>query len=83
MPRVIIGRTVENLNRDAHSTGHPKRLNRKSMSDNCPFGWTNYSKEELIAEMSAAFLCGEAKIENKTIDNSAAFIERWIRTFKD
>ncbi len=67
----------------SHSVGHPKRLNRKSMSDYCPFGSTNYSKEELIAEMSAAFLCGEAKIENKTIDNSAAYIESWIRKFKD
>lgn len=66
-----------------HSTGHESRLKRKNITDLCPFGSTNYSKEELIAEMGAAFLCGEAKIENKTIDNSAAYIESWIRKFKD
>ncbi|MFQ5638909.1 MAG: zincin-like metallopeptidase domain-containing protein, partial [bacterium] len=52
-------------------------------TDLCPFGSTNYSKEELIAEMGAAFLCGHAGIENRTIDNSAAYIRGWVRKFKD
>jgi len=66
-----------------HSTGHETRLNRKTLTDLCPFGSTNYSKEELIAEMGAAFLCGHAGIKNKTIDNSAAYIREWVRKFKD
>ena len=61
----------------AHSTGHPTRLERSTVSDACPFGTTNYSKEELTAEMAAAFLCGHAGIENRTIDNSAAYISNW------
>jgi antirestriction protein ArdC len=66
-----------------HSTGHESRLNRDTIVDLQPFGTTNYSKEELIAEMGAAFLCGEAGIENKTIDNSAAYIANWAKKFKD
>ncbi len=61
-----------------HSTGHEKRLNRKSLADIMSFGDTNYSKEELCAEMGAAYLCGIAGIENRTIDNSAAYIDGWL-----
>jgi antirestriction protein ArdC len=61
-----------------HSTGHEKRLNRPTLTDLCPFGSTNYSKEELCAEMGAAYLCGIAGIANRTIDNSAAYIHAWL-----
>lgn len=66
-----------------HSTGNAKRLNRSGVTDLCPFGSTNYSKEELVAEMGAAFLCGIAGIENNTIDNSAAYIKNWLKRLKD
>jgi antirestriction protein ArdC len=42
------------------------------------FGDTNYSKEELVAEMGAAYLCGVAGIVNETVDNSAAYIQGWL-----
>ena len=45
-------------------------------------GSNDYSKEELIAEMGAAFLCGLSDIENRTIDNSAAYIDNWRRVLK-
>lgn len=61
-----------------HSTGHQSRLNRSTLTDLCPFGSTNYSKEELVAEMGAAFLCGHTGIENCTIDNSAAYTKGWL-----
>jgi len=61
-----------------HSTGHGSRLDRKTIKDVAPFGSANYSREELIAEMGAAFLCGSAGIENATIDNSAAYIKGWL-----
>jgi antirestriction protein ArdC len=41
-------------------------------------GTTNYSKEELTAEMAAAFLCAHAGIANCTVDNSAAYIGGWL-----
>ena len=66
-----------------HSTGHESRLARKNIMDLCPFGSTNYSAEELVAEMTAAFLCGVAGIENTTVLNSAAYIKSWLSKLKD
>jgi antirestriction protein ArdC len=67
-----------------HSTGHKSRLDREGVTQLCPFGTTNYSKEELIAEMGAAYLCGFAGIENKPalLENSAAYLNSWIRKLK-
>lgn len=58
----------------AHATGHPKRLNRKGGKK---FGDKDYAFEELVAEISAAFLCGHAGILNFTFENSAAYIKGW------
>jgi antirestriction protein ArdC len=59
-----------------HSTGHESRLNRKGVSGSdgqwSAFGSQSYSKEELVAEMGAAFLCGQGGIVERTRDNSAA-----------
>lgn len=61
-----------------HSTGHETRLNRKDFKHN-GFGDEKYSKEELVAEIGASFLCALCGIENKTIDNSAAYIQCWLK----
>lgn len=66
-----------------HSTGHKNRLNRSTINDMAPFGSPTYSREELVAEMGAAFLCGFAGIENRTIDNSAAYIANWLKVLKN
>ncbi len=66
-----------------HATGHPKRLNRDSIKEAAPFGSATYSLEECIAEMAAAYLCGIVGIENRTIDNSAAYIAGWAKTFRE
>lgn len=63
----------------AHATGHPKRLNRETLVDRTAFGDTNYSEEELVAEFAATFLCGVAGIENRVVDNSAAYLASWSR----
>ena len=66
-----------------HSTGHEERLNRKSLTDLSGFGSHEYSKEELVAEITATFLCGHAHIDNsKTFENSAAYIDGWRRRLK-
>lgn len=62
-----------------HSTGHPSRLDRPGVVDVAAFGSESYSKEELVAEMTAAFLCGEAGIAASTLDNSTAYIAGWLR----
>lgn len=67
----------------AHSTGHESRLNRSTVTDLAPFGSTNYSREELTAEMAAAMVCGVAGIDNRTIDNSAAYIKGWLKKLSD
>ena len=59
------------------------RLNRKASIQVHKFGDEEYSKEELVAEMGAAFLCGFCNIEQKTIDNSAAYISGWLRSLKN
>jgi antirestriction protein ArdC len=59
-----------------HSTGHEGRLHR-NFGDR--FGDELYSKEELVAEMGAAFLCAIAGIANEHTDrNSTAYIQNWI-----
>jgi antirestriction protein ArdC len=62
----------------SHSTGHVSRLARTTLKDLLAFGDTNYSKEELVAEMGAAYLCGVTGIVNETVENSAAYIHGWL-----
>ena len=57
-----------------HSTRHLTRLNRPKTSE---------AKEELIAEMTACFLCAEAGIETATIENQAAYINGWRRKISE
>lgn len=66
----------------AHSTGHASRLDRKGITELSRFGSHSYSYEELIAEMTSAFICNAAGIEN-TIDNSAAYIQGWSKVLKE
>ena len=66
----------------AHSTGHAKRVHRENFDNPVSFGSESYSKEELIAEMTAAMLCGIAGIEQKTLENSAAYLKSWIARLK-
>jgi len=66
-----------------HATGHPKRLNRDSIKEAAPFGSATYSLEECTAEMAAAYLCGIAGIENRTIDNSAAYLAGWLSRLRN
>jgi antirestriction protein ArdC len=65
-----------------HSTGHPSRVGREGIMNHNPFGSEDYSKEELIAEMGAAMICGVAGIESRTLGNSAAYLQAWINKLK-
>lgn len=66
-----------------HSTGHESRLNRHAKDKALCFGDTAYSKEELVAEFGAAFLCGMAGIVQETMENSAAYIQNWLHALKN
>ncbi len=65
-----------------HATGHETRLKRAGIMERNGFGSNPYSKEELIAEMGAAFLCGHAEIVERTIDNSAAYLQGWLEQLR-
>lgn len=62
-----------------HSTGHEKRLNRKSFSQ---FGTEKYSEEELTAELGAQLLCQMCGITT-TLENSAAYCKSWAKFLRE
>ena len=65
----------------AHSSGHPKRLNRFDCTSN-HFGEEPYSKEELVAELCSSYLAEIAHLE-LNIRNSAAYISGWASKLRD
>lgn len=66
-----------------HSTGHAKRLNRDTLTKLAAFGDETYSKEELVAEIGAAFVCQMVGIDcEKAFKNSVAYIQGWLRALK-
>ena len=65
-----------------HSTGHASRIGREGIENIEAFGSDSYSREELIAEMGAAMLCGVTGIAPSTLENSAAYLKTWIERLK-
>ena len=66
----------------AHSTGHQSRLNR--LRATAHFGNESYSKEELVAEITAAALMNHTGLETKgTFRNSAAYIQSWLSALRN
>ena len=66
----------------SHATGHEKRLNRGLENSRGPFGGTAYGREELVAEMAAAFLCAAGGVGPATVENSAAYLQGWAKALK-
>ena len=65
-----------------HSTGHESRLARKGVTETDGFGGKEYSQEELVAEMGAAFLGMEAGIVRDEHEQSAAYLKGWLDTLR-
>ena len=65
-----------------HSTGHESRLSREGITAMNHFGDHKYSKEELVAEFTACFLCHHVGITD-TRENSASYLKGWVSKFKD
>ena len=61
-----------------HASGHAKRLNRKEVACLGKRDPDDYSQEELVAEMGAAFLCGHCGILRQTEENAAAYLKHWL-----
>lgn len=71
----------------AHSTGHEKRLDRKSLTENRGIAAVGeakkiYCQEELVAEMTAAFLGARAGIIEDDFENSTAYLKGWLDVLK-
>ncbi|MCH8824254.1 MAG: DUF1738 domain-containing protein [Planctomycetes bacterium] len=65
-----------------HSTGSKDRLARPGITENPDFKSGSYAKEELVAEMGSAFLCGHCNIESATIENTASYIQGWLKKIR-
>ncbi len=66
----------------AHSTGHKTRLNRPGVMGVVAFGSNDYGFEELIAELTSAYLCASNGIDN-TLENSSAYIQNWLGVLRN
>ncbi|MEX1023200.1 MAG: zincin-like metallopeptidase domain-containing protein [Dehalococcoidia bacterium] len=67
----------------AHSTGHQSRLNREGYQSAARFGSEMYSREELVAEFTAAFLGQEAGTDPSRVEQSVAYIASWLKALRD
>ncbi|MBL4571581.1 MAG: DUF1738 domain-containing protein [Gammaproteobacteria bacterium] len=68
----------------AHSTGHSKRLARFDETATRFDSKEDYSKEELIAEITAALVCHSVGVDSQSsIKNSAAYIQGWSKYITD
>jgi antirestriction protein ArdC len=64
----------------AHWTGHESRLNRDMTGS---FGSKKYAREELIAELTAAFVCAHLGISATPREDHAVYIKSWIKALKN
>ncbi|WP_436414091.1 zincin-like metallopeptidase domain-containing protein [Petrimonas sp.] len=67
------------LHEMAHSTGTPDRLNREMGK---VFGDAEYAREEVVAELTAAFAGFHLGVFAEPSKDSAAYLNGWIATLK-
>ena len=70
-----------------HATGHASRLARNTLLENkgmtaAGTAQRTYAKEELVAEMGAAFLTAHAGIVLDDFENAAAYLKGWLGVLK-
>jgi antirestriction protein ArdC len=64
-----------------HWTNHKSRLDRSF--DAKRFGDHGYAREELVAELGAAFLCADLGITPEIRDDHAAYLGHWLNVLKE
>ncbi|CUX72327.1 MULTISPECIES: ArdC family protein [Agrobacterium] len=67
------------LHEVGHWTGAKHRLDRDLSGR---FGSEAYAMEELVAELSAAFVCADLGVEHDPRDSTATYIESWLKVLK-
>jgi antirestriction protein ArdC len=63
-----------------HWTKHETRLNRDFGRKQ--FGDEGYAREELVAELGAAFLCADLGITPEPREDHAAYLASWLEVLK-
>jgi antirestriction protein ArdC len=63
----------------AHWTGHKDRLNRDLSGR---FGSESYAAEELVAELTATFLCSTLGLSPTPRPDHAAYLSSWLKVLK-
>ncbi|MCU1336681.1 MAG: ardC [Bryobacterales bacterium] len=64
-----------------HWTSHKTRLDRSF--DAKRFGDNGYAREELVAELGAAFLCADLGISPEIRDDHAAYLGHWLKVLQE
>jgi antirestriction protein ArdC len=64
-----------------HWTNHKSRLDRSF--DAKRFGDHGYAREELVAELGAAFLCADLGITPEIRDDHAAYLGHWLKVLQE
>src|SRR5262249_23132307 len=64
-----------------HWTSHPQRLARDFGAKR--FGDTGYAREELVAEIGAAFLCARLQVTAEPREDHASYIAHWLQLLRE
>ncbi|MBD9524427.1 DUF1738 domain-containing protein [Ensifer sp. ENS02] len=67
------------LHEIGHWSGAKHRLDRDLRGR---FGSESYAMEELVAELSASFLCADLGVAHDPRDNTATYLESWLKALK-
>ena len=62
------------LHESAHATGHKSRLDRLDLKNR-----KGYAFEELVAELSAAFLCNHLDVSSTPREDHAQYLNSWLQ----
>lgn len=68
------------LHEMSHWSGAKHRLDRDLSGR---FGSESYAIEELVAELSASFLCADLGVAHDPRDNTATYLESWLKALKN
>lgn len=64
-----------------HWTKHKNRLDREL--GRRKWGDEGYAREELVAELGAAFLCADLELTPEPRSDHAAYIQGWLKVLKE
>lgn len=63
-----------------HWTGAKHRLDRSLLN---AFGSKDYAREELVAELGAAFVCNALGVAGNHIESHAAYLSSWVKCLRE